>query len=455
MSEASKKPRVLALAEAANPQMVSVPLIGWSLSQALKEVADVHLVTQVRNRAALLDAGLIEGEDFTAIDTEAVIKPVYKLATFLRGGSGKSWTTATAAAALAYPYFEHKVWKHFKDDLKQGRFDLVHRLTPMSPTSPSRIARPLANLGVPFVLGPINGGVAWPAGYEDRRRKEREWLSYVRGVYKLLPGYRSTRKHAGAIICGSQATLEQMPAFCRDRCLYLPENAIDPARFARRRERAAATPIRLVFVGRLVPYKCPDLLIQAAAEQAKAGKVQITLVGDGPMRGQLEAQVRDLGIEDAVEFAGWMEHTKVQDTLAGSDVLVLPSIREFGGGVVLEAMAVGLAVVVADYAGPAELVTEQTGWKVPMADSGQLVAGLSAVLDELIDRPEKIDECGRNALRRAEAHFTWSAKARQLAQVYRWCQGGPRPTFGFDSLSDPTDPISPTPALPGPAAVGR
>ena len=131
-----RRHRVLLVAEAANPEWTSVPLIGWKLSRALANVADVHLVTQVRNRDAIIRTGLIEGRDFAAIDNERVAAPVSKLAGMIRGGAGKGWTTKTALSSLAYYSFEFELWRQFKSRLTAHEFDLVHRITPLSPHQP-------------------------------------------------------------------------------------------------------------------------------------------------------------------------------------------------------------------------------------------------------------------------------------------------------------------------------
>lgn len=417
--KAGRRPRVLLIAEAANPEWSSVPLIGWSLSRALRALTDAHVVTQVRNREAFLKEGMVEGRDFTVIDNEYVAKPLYRLSSLLRGGEGVGWTTVTALSSISYYAFEVELWRKFGERLKQGGYDIVHRITPLSPTSQSIIGGRLRRLGIPFVIGPLNGGVPWPRGFAGRQHAEREWLSHIRKVYALMPYYRATRRDSSVILVGSRDTLKQMPAWAQAKCVYMAENGVDIARFNRVRTRKSVLPLKGAFVGRLVPYKGADMLIRAAETFVAEGKLRLDIVGDGPERAALEDLVDARGLRRGVTFHGWLPHKEVQNILGDCDFLALPSIREFGGGVVLEAMALGVTPVVADYGGPAELVDDETGIRVPFRDEESLVRGFEAAIGGLVESPQKLDGLGAAARRRVTGSFTWEAKAAQIVAVYR------------------------------------
>ena len=425
--------RVLLIAEDANPEWASVPLVGWSHCQAIAALTQAHVVTQDYNSEAFTRAGCIEGKDFTGIDSSLVEKRVYRLSALLRGGRTKGWTTDTALSVLTCYYFEYLVWRKFGRQIANGEFDLVHRITPLSPTIPSLLAQKCHQVGVPFVLGPLNGGLPWPKEFESKRREEKEWLSYIRWVYRLLPGYRSTRQHAAAIIIGSRDTWKQMPAQYYDKCVYIPENAIEPDRFSLQRIPQTSCPLKAIFVGRLVPYKGADMLIEAAAPLLRSGKLTLDIVGDGPEMPKLKTLVVSEEVEGSVNFVGAVAHTSVQEWLAKADLFVFPSIREFGGAVVLEAMTIGLVPIVVDYGGPGELVSKSTGYTVPLGSRAELVTHFRELLNRLVVDPSEITKTGQLARKRALSQFTWDAKARQTVEVYRWVLGQrpDKPNFGM------------------------
>jgi glycosyltransferase involved in cell wall biosynthesis len=425
--------RVLQVAELCNPDWVSVPFEGWQHGRALALHTRSHLVTQYFNAENIAKAGLREGQDFTALDTRAVLRPLQRLARLLRGPDQVGQTTQTAFDALAYYFFEHLLWRRFGPAVRRGEYDVVHRLTPLTPTAPSLIARRCRAAGVPFVLGPLNGGLPWPPGFDDVRRSEREWLSYVRAGYKLLPGYRSTRSAAAAVLTGSRATHEQLGERWLPKAVYVPENGVDLARFDVHRTAPAALPLRVAFMGRLVPYKGADMLLAAAADLARRGQVVVEIIGDGVELPKLRAFAEREQLGDGARFPGWVKHAELKHRLVQCDLFGFPSIREFGGAVVLEAMALGLVPVVVDYGGPGEHVSPASGFAVPLGRRDEIVARLRAVLEALVRDPSVLGPMGRAARERVRRHFTWQAKAEQVLEVYRWVTGrrADKPDFGL------------------------
>lgn len=439
--DAARRLRVLVIAESCNPEWESIPLEGWSWYAALSDLVDTHLITRNWNIPALTRAGRQEGRDFTAYNTDALFNPMQSLVRAI-SGPNKGYAMLTGLAIPSYLVLERMMWRQFKPRLAAGEFDLVHRVTPLSPAVPSLIGRGLQRLGIPFVIGPINGGLPWPPEFPDLQRKEGEFLSKLRDAYRLVPGYRSTRDAASAIIVGGRHALADLPQRWHGKAVYTPENGIWPDRFPRPAPRPAESycgrPLRAVFLGRLVPYKGCDMLLQGAAGLLRTGRLSLTIIGFGPERERLEQMTRDLGVQDAVSFTGKVPHHELAGHLQQADLLTFPSVHEFGGAVVLEGMAAGIVPVVVDYGGPAELVSPSSGYRLPMGDRAAITASLQATLEAIAADPGQLAAKSQWAVERAFSLFSWPAKARQAMQVYRWATGqtDQKPDFGMP-LADP------------------
>jgi glycosyltransferase involved in cell wall biosynthesis len=221
--------------------------------------------------------------------------------------------------------------------------------------------------------------------------------------------------------------LSELPVQVQPRSFHLPENGIDPTRFTLRRTRRAKAPLRGAFVGRLVPYKCADALIRAAHDLLRTHDLHLDIIGDGPERDTITALVKALGVETAVTLHGAVEHRQVQSLLVDCDFLACTSIREFGGGVVLEAMALGVAPIVADYGGPIELMNDDCGIRVPFSNPDTLIEGFRTVLEQVHADPAQLDRLGDAAVERVQTLFTWDRKAEQIRRLYDWVRDGGSP----------------------------
>lgn len=188
-----------------------------------------------------------------------------------------------------------------------------------------------------------------------------------------------------------------------------PPAAIDPPDVVRRELGLAPDALVVATPARFEPQKGLHFLLEAAARvTARVPAARFLIVGDGPLRSQLEEQAQRLGLTEKVVFAGW--RNDVQRVLSAADLMALPSLWEAMPLTILEAMAVGCAVVATDVGGVKEVVEDQrSGRVVPPGDPAALA---DAMTELLIDRSTRsqLAQAGRERYERA---FTLPHMVRQ------------------------------------------
>jgi len=419
--------RVLLLAPDCNPHTVSIPFVTYSHAAALAQLHDVSLVVGSPSEDAVRRAKA----PFRSIEVVRmpVLERVY--AWGLRRIFKYNYDTQMLTA-FGYPFsiaFEWRAWRQLRHRIFAGEFDVVLRLLPMTPTLPSPFAFLLRKGPVPFVIGPLNGGLPWPAGFEQLEN-QKEWVSNLRNVYRYLPFAKSTYRHAKAIIAASSQTYSEFTNYI-DKLFFVPEPGIAESLCSiDSRPSNTCGKLELIFVGGLVPRKACDIALRATASLLRSDLARLTVVGDGPERSRLEQLARSLGIEKFVCFCGWISHAEVLQRLRSADVLVFPSLRDNGAGVVFEALGCGAVPVVADFGGPGDIVRPEVGYKVPLTNESDIVVRMEEILEGLANDRDRLERLRQQGMVYVRECLTWDAKAQAVSRVLAWVvKRGPKPNL--------------------------
>lgn len=174
---------------------------------------------------------------------------------------------------------------------------------------------------------------------------------------------------------------------------------------------------RLLYIGRLNEQKGPLLLVEAAAELHRQGRrFELVMVGDGPMRPEVERLIASNGLDDVVKLVGWASGAEVQHWLQRSQAMVLPSLAEGLPVVIMEALAMGRPVLSTYIAGIPELVRPDCGFLVPSGSCEALVEGLLQVLSTSREELTRMGLAGRERVRQAHDVKTNAAHLLSLFQ---------------------------------------
>lgn len=410
--------KLLLVAYQCGPGMGSVSQIGWEWYSRLSSEQAVTLVTHSRNKAALEAAGApLPGSDILYIDTEWFAGPLYRLARRLFPRSEHS---VFLIASLDYFLFDFTAWRQLRRQLATGaRWSVLHRVTPVTLAAPTWLGR----LGLPTVIGPLNSGLRDPQGFGSVMRDEATWLLKVRSLTRVLDALLGSSRRAARILTATGSTLQAVAPRHQPRCRMMLENGVDLSRFVATPWPASPDrdhPLRVLFVGRLIPVKCVDLLLRAVATLRERGvALQLTVVGDGPLRDELVSQTAELGITPQVHFLGALSLDDVAAQMRDCHVFCLPSVRESGGAVLLEAMASARPVIALDYGGPAEIVSDDVGALLPLQNPAQVVAALCDTLAGIGAAPEAWRRKGEAGRREVEQRYSWPAKIAAAQDTYQ------------------------------------
>lgn len=205
--------------------------------------------------------------------------------------------------------------------------------------------------------------------------------------------------------------------FCRSQCMVFTPLAAWPKILVVRccvdeaflSQEAAPIPAdrRLLFVGRLCEEKGVPLLVAAAARLKEAGQsFELNVIGDGPLRTEIEQMISQHQLQDCVHLLGFQSSSRVAEELQRSRALVLPSFAEGLPVVIMEALAMGRPVVTTRIAGIPELVNTDCGWLVSAGDLDMLANSLMECLECDTDSLNKMGQVGRQLVLQQHASST-------------------------------------------------
>jgi len=174
---------------------------------------------------------------------------------------------------------------------------------------------------------------------------------------------------------------------------------------------------RLLNIGRIAEQKGQAILVQAAAQLRDCGvDFELVIVGDGPMRGEIQRLIEQHNLQERVRITGFLSNQGVLDELLAARALVLPSFAEGLPGVFFESLALGRPVVTTYIAGHPELIeVGVNGWLVPAGAVEPLVDAMAKVLTAEPAVLEKMGQAGANRV--AEEHDCYK-EARKLIEPF-------------------------------------
>ena len=341
---------------------------------------------------------------------------------------------------IAYAHWQRRALALARRLDAAAPFDLVHHVNWVSFREPGHGWR----LGRPFVLGPVGGTQNVPVRFLLSGGPGMALLEGLRSALnrlQLVAGRRLRHAARAAVpfLVANSTVDADVRRWIGVAPVRLLETGTRDAGRPRRWADRAPGPLRLLWVGDCLNRKGAHLMIRAVQQldRERPGAVTLRVLGEGPQRA---AFARLPG----VSAPGLVPHPEMAAAYDAADALVFTSLRDTSGNVVLEALSRGLPVICLDHQGVRDIVTRESGLKVPVTTPEEAVAGLVDAVCRVAADAGAYDRMSAAAVARAR-HFSWERSAEVMRRVYLAALGlgppldVPPGTDALDALDVPAE----------------
>jgi glycosyltransferase involved in cell wall biosynthesis len=404
-------PKVLIVCEHASSAFGGEAILPLNYFMLLSEkLPGVFLLTHERTRKELVAVPGINLDHVFFIPDTWVHKFLHAV-----GCKLPARVASITSGALMHLVTQIYQWRMARKIVREHKIDIIHEPAPVSPKQPSMMFA----LGVPVVIGPMNGGMSFPPAFQYMASSVERWMYSVMRMFSsiynvLIPG----KLFASVLLVANRRTQDALPFFRLGKVVELVENGVFLSKVRHDVLAAGGTDsIKVVYVGRLVDWKAIDIAIAAIGKCGTPG-VKLEIVGNGVERARLEKYAASVA-PGRVSFLGAVPHANIQSCYDNADIFVLPSVRECGGAVVLEAMARGLPVIATNWGGPADYVTSATGLMIDPLSREYMVDEFARNIDLLASDPQLRLKYGQVAIEHVLKNYIWEKKVETMVQLYQ------------------------------------
>lgn len=303
-------------------------------------------------------------------------------------------------------------WWIARKIIKKHQINVLHQPSPVSPKIPSM----MFGLKTPVIIGPMNGGMSYPPAFKHLSSLTESVsfavfrrISHIANI--VIPG----KFLADLLLVSNKRTQNALPKFHAKNVALLVENGVLDTK--KTPKLTVKGNIKLLFVGRLVKWKGLDILLEAL-KQCVTQNMTLTVIGDGPEEITLKKQVDVLGLTN-VKFIGHIQFSSLTTYYDEADIFVLPSLRECGGAVVLEAMARGLPVIATDWGGPSDYVAQDTGFLIKPESREHMIQEIANCIAKLRSDHLLREKMGNAAIKHVKENFLWENKIKKVVSYYQ------------------------------------